>query len=574
MLINEELHSAFAGLRAAVEKTEEAVRAIQQAEQAKLREALRSQAEASKKAELAAVEIKEATLEADAAREAQSVSEARSDKLSEKLQDKREEVRKLDELLEKYEDKLLVKRKEAKAMEEYMDKLEALLQKEKRGGTSGKKTGSKSASARAASPCQVENYDQESTMSRSRTRSPAGPDGMQHDSTRKSIDRVAKADARTRDAHKNWGDCADHEGRPTPSMKASEHKDSESEICEREDGGPPPAGFQDPKKEKGCDTCSEEQEGGTTSVGVGHGHEGPKPPHEQDHNREGFHEKEQEQPSGERHEEVGPESCAATGRVGNRACTEENERPPQSQRPSPARSPDSKSSRRVLHRSAGRRDGGQDLERSYSRAAPSSRRSRPGSRQRHRSTSRPSNRSHSRRRSHSKPTRRSNSRQRSHSRRSRSARSYSRRRSSSSRRSCSKGPRREDERRREDRIKARGLGTRRDRSRTTSRRRDSGYNRRASGRSRSASNRYSRGYKGKEKSCCIYFLLDKCFRGNNCHDLHPDKSEVKAILEKFSRTPCRFGEGCTRRDCVFKHPPGRNADRPKQNDRDRNPTSA
>jgi len=173
MLINEELHSAFAGLRAAVEKTEEAVRAIQQAEQAKLREALRSQAEASKKAELAAVEIKEATLEADAAREAQSVSEARSDKLSEKLQDKREEVRKLDELLEKYEDKLLVKRKEAKAMEEYMDKLEALLQKEKRGGTSGKKTGSKSASARAASPCQVENYDQESTMSRSRTRSPA-----------------------------------------------------------------------------------------------------------------------------------------------------------------------------------------------------------------------------------------------------------------------------------------------------------------------------------------------------------------------------------------------------------------
>mmetsp|Transcript_134287 Transcript_134287/g.268011 ORF Transcript_134287/g.268011 Transcript_134287/m.268011 type:complete len:536 (+) Transcript_134287:147-1754(+) len=527
MLINEDIHAAFAGLRTAVEKSEEAVKVIQQVEQAKLREAVRAEAEATKMAELAALETKAATLEAEAAREAQHLAEARSDRLTEKLQNKREEVRKLDELLEKFEDKLQEKRREAKAMEEYVDKLEALVQKERRGGTGGTKTGSQPAAARASSPGQAENYDQESYVSRSRTPSPAGPDRTPDDSARDGTDGVTKTD---------W-DRAGNEQRPIPGMKAaSEHEDSECEICKREDSVPRPAG-------------SKDQESGTgRSREVG--------------------EKEKDRPSGEAREEVGPEGGATTGRVGSRACSEENERPLRSRRPSltRTRSPDREGSRKSLQRSAGRRDGDhREQDRSCSRVAPSSCRSRPRSRQRHRSNSGPSNRSHSRQWSHSKPRRRSNSRQRSHMRRSRSAQSHSRRRSPSGRRSHSRSPRRDDERRREERIEARGLGTRRDRSRTARSRRDSGYYRRGSGRSRSASNRYSRGRKGKgsgKNNLCFYYILDKCRKGDNCYDSHPDKSEVKTIREKLERTPCRFGVGCTRRDCIFKHPPGRNLDNP------------
>eukprot|EP00419_Tripos_fusus_P003592 CAMPEP_0172673628 /NCGR_PEP_ID=MMETSP1074-20121228/12258_1 /TAXON_ID=2916 /ORGANISM="Ceratium fusus, Strain PA161109" /LENGTH=489 /DNA_ID=CAMNT_0013490949 /DNA_START=130 /DNA_END=1600 /DNA_ORIENTATION=+ len=272
MLINEEIHAAFAGLRTAVEKSEEAVKVIQQVEQAKLREAVRAEAEATKMAELAALETKAATLEAEAAREAQHLAEARSDRLTEKLQNKREEVRKLDELLEKFEDKLQEKRREAKAMEEYVDKLEALLQKEKRGGTGGTKTGSQPAAARASSPQQAENYDQESYVSRSRTPSPAGPDRTQDDSARDGTDRVTKTD---------W-DRAGNEQRPIPGMKAaSEHEDSECEICKREDSVPRPAGSKDQESGTGC-------------------------------SREGCGEKEQEPPSGEAHEEVGPGGGATT----------------------------------------------------------------------------------------------------------------------------------------------------------------------------------------------------------------------------------------------------------------------
>ncbi|CAK0844616.1 unnamed protein product [Prorocentrum cordatum] len=59
------------------------------------------------------------------------------------------------------------------------------------------------------------------------------------------------------------------------------------------------------------------------------------------------------------------------------------------------------------------------------------------------------------------------------------------------------------------------------------------------------------------KSLCFLYVIDKCSKGAQCRDRHPDKYEVKALRDKMSDTMCRFGAKCGRPDCVFRHPPGR-----------------
>lgn len=58
-------------------------------------------------------------------------------------------------------------------------------------------------------------------------------------------------------------------------------------------------------------------------------------------------------------------------------------------------------------------------------------------------------------------------------------------------------------------------------------------------------------------SLCFLYVIDKCKKGAQCRDRHPDKYEVKALRDRMSDTTCRFGVKCGRPDCVFRHPPGR-----------------
>merc|ERR1719291_933131 len=58
-------------------------------------------------------------------------------------------------------------------------------------------------------------------------------------------------------------------------------------------------------------------------------------------------------------------------------------------------------------------------------------------------------------------------------------------------------------------------------------------------------------------SLCFLFVIDKCRKGAECRDRHPDKLEVKAIRDRMKETTCRFGARCSRPDCVFSHPEGR-----------------
>eukprot|EP00425_Heterocapsa_triquetra_P019293 CAMPEP_0195126264 /NCGR_PEP_ID=MMETSP0448-20130528/134589_1 /TAXON_ID=66468 /ORGANISM="Heterocapsa triquestra, Strain CCMP 448" /LENGTH=81 /DNA_ID=CAMNT_0040163943 /DNA_START=14 /DNA_END=259 /DNA_ORIENTATION=+ len=68
--------------------------------------------------------------------------------------------------------------------------------------------------------------------------------------------------------------------------------------------------------------------------------------------------------------------------------------------------------------------------------------------------------------------------------------------------------------------------------------------------------------KGKGKGgVCFLYIIDKCRKGDSCEDRHPDKYEVRTMRERMENTACRFGGDCTRRDCVFKHPPGHKGSR-------------
>mmetsp|Transcript_57288 Transcript_57288/g.177548 ORF Transcript_57288/g.177548 Transcript_57288/m.177548 type:complete len:382 (-) Transcript_57288:59-1204(-) len=57
----------------------------------------------------------------------------------------------------------------------------------------------------------------------------------------------------------------------------------------------------------------------------------------------------------------------------------------------------------------------------------------------------------------------------------------------------------------------------------------------------------------REGSLCFLHVIGRC-RDEDCKGRHPDKEECKSLLQKMQNTPCRFGNACTRRGCVFRHP--------------------
>eukprot|EP00747_Dinoflagellata_sp_TGD_P017666 gnl/TRDRNA2_/TRDRNA2_125968_c1_seq2.p1 gnl/TRDRNA2_/TRDRNA2_125968_c1~~gnl/TRDRNA2_/TRDRNA2_125968_c1_seq2.p1 ORF type:complete len:236 (+),score=42.05 gnl/TRDRNA2_/TRDRNA2_125968_c1_seq2:168-875(+) len=63
--------------------------------------------------------------------------------------------------------------------------------------------------------------------------------------------------------------------------------------------------------------------------------------------------------------------------------------------------------------------------------------------------------------------------------------------------------------------------------------------------------------KGKDGSLCFMYIVGKCKFDRGCNMRHPPTEECKTILASMKRTDCKFGNNCSRNDCVFKHPDGR-----------------
>eukprot|EP00927_Polykrikos_kofoidii_P060563 TRINITY_DN55507_c0_g1_i1.p1 TRINITY_DN55507_c0_g1~~TRINITY_DN55507_c0_g1_i1.p1 ORF type:complete len:952 (+),score=117.52 TRINITY_DN55507_c0_g1_i1:148-3003(+) len=92
-------------------------------------------------------------------------------------------------------------------------------------------------------------------------------------------------------------------------------------------------------------------------------------------------------------------------------------------------------------------------------------------------------------------------------------------------------------------------------------------NRRAESRSRSRSrsrgrrsrsrNGKGQGKSGKGRKVCIPYLMGVCKQGDSCFFTHLPRDEGKDLLEVLRKTSCRMGVSCGRRDCIFRHPPGR-----------------
>ncbi|CAL1153424.1 unnamed protein product [Cladocopium goreaui] len=51
---------------------------------------------------------------------------------------------------------------------------------------------------------------------------------------------------------------------------------------------------------------------------------------------------------------------------------------------------------------------------------------------------------------------------------------------------------------------------------------------------------------------CTLFCLEHCFR-KHCPLRHPSDAEAKSLREKWAKTPCRTGVGCSRPGCLFHH---------------------
>ena len=58
----------------------------------------------------------------------------------------------------------------------------------------------------------------------------------------------------------------------------------------------------------------------------------------------------------------------------------------------------------------------------------------------------------------------------------------------------------------------------------------------------------------KRQKVCFAFLTGKCALGRQCHGVRPDEETCRTIFERYSKTDCQWGQICTTKGCLFRHP--------------------
>ena len=60
---------------------------------------------------------------------------------------------------------------------------------------------------------------------------------------------------------------------------------------------------------------------------------------------------------------------------------------------------------------------------------------------------------------------------------------------------------------------------------------------------------------------CMPYLAGLCtFSAQGCRKRHPPTGEAEALIAKYQRIPCRFGESCKTSGCLYVHPGDEGAD--------------